>query len=451
MSLNVFFLGFFSDGIYKLTLVDYTFEDAELFILLKRQCLHHAYREFQYLVQTRVDKKKEYIFKKRDENGCILLHYAAQGGSTVILDFIIKNTSPDFLQNTCIRGQNALHFAMKYNKTDMIIHLINNYKDKLQTSGEFAPIHWVAWQGNVWLLSMLKSKDFDISIKTKNGLNILDIACMSKQSGESDKFCEHVLTMNNDSNKIDPMKTDLSGWNIAHYASTSDRVELLKVLEKNQMLRSLITSKTTLTEKSCLHIACEYANVGTVKFLVTNYATLLDCKDHRSWNALHYAAKGGSLEILEYLIEKSMQIDCLTIDKKTILHVACIHKNVDICRYAVKHFSSELLKIITEPNGLLASHYLAVEKTDGGNEAKILEILCGSDMDLKGTCGLGLTLLEWAINHLNIDLIRAIVSINFREKCGVDTKSIEKALTKEQDQAVIKILQTALNEMNENK
>lgn len=80
----------FSDDIYKLTLVDYTFEDAELFVLLKRYCLLQAYREFQYVVETRVDKKREYIFKQRDENGCILLHYAAQGGSTVILDIIIK-------------------------------------------------------------------------------------------------------------------------------------------------------------------------------------------------------------------------------------------------------------------------------------------------------------------------------------------------------------------------
>lgn len=135
MSLNVFF----SDDIYKLTLVDYTFEDAELFVLLKRYCLLQAYREFQYVVETRVDKKREYIFEQRDENGCILMHYAAQGGSTVILDFIIKKTSPDILQNTCIRGQNALHFAMKDNKTDMFMHLINNYKNQFQSSGSFHP------------------------------------------------------------------------------------------------------------------------------------------------------------------------------------------------------------------------------------------------------------------------------------------------------------------------
>lgn len=438
----------FADGIYRLTLVDYTFEDAELFILLKRYCLLQAYREFKYVVETRVDKKKEYIFEQRDENGCILLHYAAQGGSTVILDFIIKKASPDILQYTCIRGQNALHFATRDNKTDMFMHLINNYKNKFQSSGAFAPVHWVAWLGKVWLLEILEQQQFNIFIKTKNGLNILDIACMAKLSKESDKFCEDVLTKYNDPNKIDAMKTDFSGWNIAHYASMSGRDLLLKFLEEKQTLRSLIT-KNTKWKKTCLHIACEYANVSIVKFLVTKFPTQLNCKDHLSWSALHYAAKGGSLEILEYLIENKLEIGCLTEDRKTILHVACIHKNLDISRYAVEHLSPKLLDTATKPSGLLACHYLAVETKEDGNEAKILEVLCNSNMNLKATCGKGFTLLEWAIDHFNIDLIELVVSVKFREKCGVDTKSIKKAITRKQDHTIVTILQRALNEMNE--
>lgn len=70
-------------------------------------------------------------------------------------------------------------------------------------------------------------------------------------------------------------------------------------------------------------------------------------------------------------------------------------------------------------------------------------------MNLKATCRNGLNLLEWAIDHLNIDLIRVVVSVNFREKCGVDTESLKKAMTRRQDQTIITILQKALNEMNE--
>lgn len=460
----IVFLYSFSDDIYKLTLVDYTIEDAELFILLKRQCLHQAYCEFIYLVNSRVKGNKEYIFTQRDENGCILLHYAAQGGSTAIVDNILEIVSEDILQCTCIRGQNVLHFAIRNDRTDMIIHLIKIYskslkrydeKEKIEqsqttdthfTTGVFAPVHWVAWQGKLRMLQIFKHANFDISIKTKSGLNILDVACLTKLSNESNKFCIYVLE--NELEYIDPMKTDISGWNIGHYASKSGRVELLKFMERNEKLRSLITAQTK-SLKTCLHIACEFANFDVVEFLVTKFASLLHYENHLNWNALHFAAKGGSLKILKYLIEKGLEIGCLTKDQKTILHVACIHKNLDISRYAVEHFSIELLNTATNTSGLLASHYLAVEKKEDGNEAEILEILCSSDMNLKATCHNGLTLLEWAIDHFNLDLIRAVVSVNFREKCGVDIKSLKKAINRKQDQTIIAILLTALNEMNE--
>lgn len=462
----IVFLYSFSDDIYKVTLVDYTIEDAELFILLKRQCLHQAYYEFIYLVNSRVKGEKDYIFTQRDENGCVLLHYAAHGGSTVILDTILENVSEDILHCTCIRGQNALHFAIRNNRTDMTIHLIKKYsktlnkfdeKDKIKqsqttdthfTNGVFAPIHWAAWQGKSSLLQEFKNANFDISIKTRSGLNILDIACLTKLSDESNKFCINVL--NNESKYIDPMKTDISGWNIGHYASKSGRVKLLEFMEKNKTLRSLITAQT-MSRKTCLHIACEFENVDAVKFLVTKFASLLHCKDKLNWNALHFAAKGGSLEILKYLLENGLGIGSLTKDQKTILHVACIHKNLDISRYAVEHLSPELLNTATNTSGLLACHYLAVERKKDGSEADILEVLCTSDMNLQATCFRGLTLLEWAIDHLNINLIQAIVSVKFREKCGVSTDSLTKAMTRKTDETIKTILRKALNEMNKKK
>lgn len=457
----------FSDDIYKLTLVDYTIEDAELFILLKRQCLHQAYCEFIYLVNSRVKGKKEYIFTQSDENGCILLHYAAQGGSTAILDNILETVSEDtctrILQHTCIRGQNALHFAIREEKIEMTMHLIKKYskfykknveakkieqrqtKDNHFAERAFAPVHLAAWQGNTRLLREFKDANFDISIKTKSELNILDVACLTKVSRESTAFCIYVL---NNALDIDSMKTDISGWNIGHYASMSGRVELLKFMEEKEKLRTLI-SKQTKSLKTCLHIACEFANVAAVKYLVSKNVQLLHLNDDMNWNALHFAAKGGNLEILIHLIENGLKIDCLTKDHKTILHVACIHKKLNICKYAVKHFSYDLLNTRTNTSGLPASHYLAVEKKEDGNEANILEVLCKSRMDLTAKCCDGFTLLEWAIDHLNIELIRAVVSSKFREKCGVSSESLTKAMTRKQDQTILTILQTALNEMNE--
>lgn len=224
----------FSEGVYELTLVNYTIEDAELFQLLEQQCLHKAFTEFKYLVDTRVKNKKRIYFPATWRKRCTLLHYAAQGGSIVILEYILKIVSDDILEHTCIRGQNPLHFAIKYNKTDMAAYLIDKYPalnnfNHQDNAGVFAPVHWVAWHGNQLLLQQLEDADVDIWIKTKNWLNILDIACMAKLSEVSSKFCSHLL-------KNVPIselrKADLSGWNIAHYASRSNKVDLLQSLEK---------------------------------------------------------------------------------------------------------------------------------------------------------------------------------------------------------------------------
>lgn len=87
-----------SDPIYAKTLVGYTMEDAELFNQLKQRCLGRALHGFEYLVRSKVtSNNKQYIFRQCDENGRILLHFAAQGGCTLIIEEILRHVSEDIL------------------------------------------------------------------------------------------------------------------------------------------------------------------------------------------------------------------------------------------------------------------------------------------------------------------------------------------------------------------
>lgn len=223
---------------------------------------------------------------------------------------------------------------------------------------------------------------------------------------------------------------DSLGWNIAHYPSRSNKVDLLKLIEKmenteikDDNMRSLITTKTN-TSKTCLHIACEFAKYEAVEYILTKFKTVLNDVDDFGWNALHYAAKGGDSIILKKkLIKHGMDIGCLTTDGKTILHIAWINKHPEICEYAVKHLHKNLLNAQTKIHGLTAAHYLAVENKEDGRETKILEILCKSDnMDISATCKKSLNQLEWAMDHLNIELICGIVNEKYRGKCKVSKK-----------------------------
>lgn len=441
-------------------MVDYTIEDAEVFQQLKQQCLYGAFKGFKYIVDSKViPKNKEYIFRQCDKNGCILLHYAAQGGCILIVDEIIDRTSADILESKCIRGQNALHFAIRYKHREMTEDLIIKYSNLKNASSapknlkkdvmkEFSPIHWVAWHGDQHLLHSFKQRNFDITTKTRNGLNILDIACMSEEFDGQILFCKHLLE--NEYKNIDLKKTDLSEWNIAHYASMCN-FKLFKLISDNEKLCHLVT-EITKSGKTCLHIACQSAKFEIVEFIVTrNKSIAIDCADELGWNALHFAAKGGNLQILEYLLENNLklQIGSLTKDGKTILHIACFHKHVNICKYAIQRFPEALLNH-KNSRGMTAAHYLGVQckNTKDKSTEEILKILCESKMDLTTLSSDGYTVLQRAIDYSNIELIQCLVSDNyFRDKCDINLTSLKIGTEQTKNSCVRNILEKAIGEI----
>lgn len=136
-------------------------------------------------------------------------------------------------------------------------------------------------------------------------------------------------------------------------------------------LCGLVTKKTK-SLKTCLHIACQSAKFDIVELLVKTLKQLeIEYKDELGWNALHFAAKGGNLEILKYLLKKGLKADSLTKDKKTILHIACRQKQVDICRYAVDNFQSDLLNAKTSLWNDCSALFRSAERRNEKRKRKI--------------------------------------------------------------------------------
>lgn len=299
---------------------------------------------------------------------------------------------------------------------------------------------------------------FEINRKTRNGLSILDIACMKQLCGESEtefQFCEHLII-----NKLlkpnDLSKSDMSGWNIAHYASLSN-FKLFKYIASRDEVRELVMVKTKAS-KTCLHIACEFGKTEIVGFIAGHFTLkkLIPEKDKLGWNALHFAAKGGELKILECLLKiEGMEIDSKTDDGKTLLHIACIHKKTEICKFLIKQFGKnkdkykELLNIKTTTNKLTAAHYLAVEKKEDGSEREILKMLINTkQVDFSAINGSGLTVLEFAVNHLNKELIECILSATYREVFQINAKILEKCKKYANDDSIKQILERTISEIN---
>lgn len=445
----------------KYVLVDYTVENEEIFHLLKIQCLNGVHIGFHYVNKSRVlQPDKKYIFHQRDENGCTLLHYAAQGGSITIFKEIL-NTDPEInIGVKCFRGQTALHFAVRYKQNKMTEYLITEHRDCFtqasedllsvsrhngrgesvtpsNLTGQFEPFHWIAWNGDTWLHHLWKEAHLTVTGLTKNGLDILDIACMNNQY----EFCRHVIE---NEKEINVEKVDASGWNCAHYAAMWNNVKLLELLAKKKETQMILA--VTKLEKTALHIACEYGNFEVANHLVQEYTDLLCCMDSLEWNALHYAAKGGNKQIFELLLKKGLKIDYLTKDKKTLLHIASIYKQIDICKFVAKTFSEhhkELLNQKTTNQGWSAAHYVAVEVKDLQKQKEVIDILRQYGMNLKERTNQGVSILDVAIVYLDEELIKLIVSPEYREILDITKEVILKGKVHTDDRLILKILDDA--------
>lgn len=129
-------------------------------------------------------------------------------------------------------------------------------------------------------------------------------------------------------------------------------------------------------------------------------------------------------------------------------------KNPEICDFVITQFKKnkskfkELLNAKTITNGLTAAHYLAVEKKQDGSEKTILEMLINTkQMDFSAKRNRGLTVLEFAIDHLNKELIECIVSATYRKEFKINTAILDKCINDTKDNKIKGVLEEARNEM----
>ena len=103
-------------------------EDIELLRLLRRHCLQGAFENFNYLLRTRILKRKDSlkkILESRDRDGRSLMHYAAKGGSVDILEKLMEHCSDRKLDEEDRLGHTLLHIACKYGTDDICTFLLS--------------------------------------------------------------------------------------------------------------------------------------------------------------------------------------------------------------------------------------------------------------------------------------------------------------------------------------
>ena len=407
----------------------------ELLLLLRRHCEDGAFENFLYLFQRKIlknDKKSLRIIESRDSNGCTLLHFAAKGGSKDILETLLKHCNELTIDDTDHIGHTLLHIACKNGQYDLCTYIlcIDNYCKRLLTKKShdgWNAAHFTAISGNVPLFKLIKGKEeIDMQSRTKNGLDILHIACIHNNTS----LCQELVNMNEKFN-LSLGKADLGGWNIAHYAAKVGNKDVF-----NCFINEEFASQKTFHKKTVLHICCEYGHYKLCELILKDSPFInkkLHDLDDEGWHALHYAAKGGNLMVFKMIEETLKSSDTLEVYRKetfyfeTVLHICCIHKNVEICRYLCNRLKSDP-EIVNKPSTNLwtAAHYVAVEIKQDGTEEELIKILVEAGINLKSQSNLGKTVLTVAFEHRNDNLIKYLLD-NHKELVNSNTAKLREA------------------------
>ncbi|RDY03711.1 Protein ACCELERATED CELL DEATH 6, partial [Mucuna pruriens] len=315
------------------------------------------------------------VFDKVTRSGDSLLHVAAHLGKEQIAE-LISHEFPELLIRRNVRGDTALHVAVRSKNSAIVNFLLAHYakvkskhdemKDKEITreTNEYGntPLHEAVYCRNVDVIknilfadesvvhSLNKSKRSPLYLAVVIGnvqiLNLLlQIPFPADQSlplclGNSPLHAAILERRPVLINEILAQRPELvylrdeEGGTPLHYAAYIGYVEGFQILLKNSLDKSDETA-LEVNKKGHLpiHLACKRGHVEVVKIFLqhdewhTNpYDVLLNQKGQ---NILHVAAKNGRTNVVQYLL-KNPKIDQFTINQKdndgnTPLHLASMN------------------------------------------------------------------------------------------------------------------------------
>ena len=315
---------------------------------------------FKYLIE----KGSEVDSKTKDHANC--LHIAAWNGHFKICKVLLEEYKFDIHERNK-KGYTALLCAAEFGDLEMYQYFTENWNCvNCKTKDSRHVLHVAASKGQFNLIkSILKYYELEIEIKCDKGWTVLHY---SAQSGNLDLFeyllksgsllhektknkcnCFHIAASNGHLNlckrllenySFDIFMTDVKGWNALHYAAKSGNLELFRFFMQKG---SDVYSKTNISS-NCLHIAASNGRLNLFKTLVEDYKFDIFMKDDRGWSVLNKAAKGGDLELFQYLIQLGADIYSRTNDNVTCLHISSYHGHLKICQTIFDLYHSDLKK-----------------------------------------------------------------------------------------------------------
>ena len=186
--------------------------------------------------------------------------------------------------------------------------------------------------------------------------------------------------------------------------------DLAKVKELLAKDPSLLNAKGK-NEKAPLHWAAQGGHLAIVKYLISKGAAIDELNIQKE-TALVYAAEGGHLNVAEFLIAKGAKVNV-----KTTLDALPIH-------YAVWAGKAELVKLLVAKGADLkltrGQGFALIHEAAGGESLEIVDLLLKKGMPVDLKTGFGATPLHYASLHGTPQIVSLLI------KRGADVNAVSQ-------------------------
>ncbi|XP_062588290.1 uncharacterized protein LOC134249956 [Saccostrea cucullata] len=365
--------------------------------ILHLACDHGYYNMIEYIIDNFPD-----LVQSEDIHGLNALHKACRRGH---LDAVKVLTKFEVLYAKYSRnGESVLHAACMSKNFDTFKHLFNTFPKlrDIQLKGDTI-IQYAAAYGSKDMLMFLLEQGYKASDCNPNRENALHRACKEGNMETVRFICTKYPDLLNaiDNDGLDPMLCSVC----------SKSLDVVKYIISQECYHK----QTSNTGQGILHIACMNSSVHVIQYICDSFPAEMERRDINGKSPVLLGAMNTDLNVIKFLVNNGFNTNCISLDRKNVLHNACYNRNSEILKYLFKTLPS--LKYRKDIRGYNLLHCACEARADNA-----IDILIGEGFDIRSTTFDNLTALDIAFMSKDQDIEMKLI----REYKKKHSKSIEK-------------------------
>uniref|UniRef100_A0A672L0R5 Transient receptor potential cation channel subfamily A member 1-like n=1 Tax=Sinocyclocheilus grahami TaxID=75366 RepID=A0A672L0R5_SINGR len=270
----------------------------------------------------------------RDENGASPLHYASAGGHLDIIRLIVSVVRPEELNVQDEQGRTPLHWAVEQDQPHSCALLLELGADpNILNSAMMGPLHLAVTKRYNHLVLFQSCDKTDANMQGDLGNTPVMLACCTNN-------CEAIQFLFKHGAKM-CIQNKLGHYAIhtVAFAGAKEAMELvLKIGEELGFSTSVHINCLDKTKSTPLHLAVRGGNIEVIKLCIIKGARV-DQKQCDKSTALHFACTQGALEAVKIMLSSFNKVeDIINIRdgaNQTPLHRATLFDHVELVEYLI--------------------------------------------------------------------------------------------------------------------